>query len=392
MRNTGACAIAATLLTMLATAPASSFASSRVGPPAGDILSAWVRQRLTDVPAHDQLVADNAVTRDMVTLPDSIYTWVRNQPLGFRGSVWTRAFSSLATNGTPMTRAEATQAIAWDLGMTNGYPGIVDPVFPVPVMGDAWAGTQLAKAGVTEEIARKALALTGHGASAVAANYAVAVQILVDKLACFDATQWPALGLRKDVLERFMLATSAADLRNYDLVYLVRLLQGELSTWHAGEIASSGRRELPTMLRVARVAAAFRDMQGYVADPCNVDGSARLGVAATHPDDATNAMCMVAATDRAVLRWYLQSLDRQTDPVRVNFVTAVALRMSRFLRPMRPLWLGVLGKDLQSYGSHVEVTEALVASQLVDDESTESRAERYNERLAIFLCDKDIEG
>jgi hypothetical protein len=368
----------------------SGTAIARVGPPEGDIFSAWIKARLAETPVRDYLVADDIVTSDMVTPPGSVYTRLRNVPYGFRGTVWHRALSTLASGDTPLSRAEATEALAWDLGMTNGYPGRSDPAHPAPDLGVAWAGAQLQKAGVPEDIARKALALVGPGAYTAAANYAVAVQLLAEKMACFDPSQWAAIGLRADVLGRFMLAQSLADLSDYDLIYLARLLQGALSTWHGGEVTRFGRRELPTPLRVARVAAAFRDMQGYTDEPCTDEGQPRADIAAVVPDDASKALCLVAANDRAVLDWYQTVFDVQRDPARSNFINAPALRVIRLLRPLRPLWLGVLDGKLRRYATHVEVLESMVADRVNDSEQSAESADRYRERRALFLCEKEL--
>ncbi|MGN6481554.1 hypothetical protein [Luteibacter sp.] len=384
------CLGAATAFTLIAALPCAATANSRVGPPAGDIISAWVGHRLASQPADDALVADASLTLDMVNAPLSIYTGIRAVPFGFRGTVWNRVFATLSDRGTPLTRGTATEALAWDLGMTNGYPGVDDADNPAPDLGARWAGTQLAKAAVSEDIARRALALAGQGSFAVAASYAVAAQILADKLACFDQAQWASLGLRADVLQRFMLARSEADLRDYDLVYLVRLLQAELSTFHAGEMTSAGRREIPTALRVARVAATYRDMQGYVEDPCTDRGRERAGVASIAPTENTRHMCLVAATDRTILTWYQMNLASQVDPAHSNFVIAPAIRMARTLSPMRPMWLGAFDKALQVYGLHVEIVESLVADQVADDESSRRNADRYAQRRLMFLCDKEV--
>lgn len=377
-------------VTLAGALTATVHASPRVGPPSGDVLGLWIKERLAEPVASDALVTDEAMTHDMVTAPDSIYAILRRAPYAFRGAAWLRTFSGLTDRATPMTRPQATEALAWDLGMTNGYPGVLDPDFPVPDLGAAWAGTQLAKAGVAEDIARKALALTGSASYAVAANYAVAAQLLADKLACFEESQWAVLGLRSDVFQRYMLAESASDLKDYDLVYLVRLLQAELSVPAVGETTQAGRRALPTAVRIARVAAAFRDMQGYDSDPCTPAGAALSGIAATIPTDRSKAMCLVAALDRAVLYWYYVMLDRQMDPSNTNFVVAPAQRMIGFLRPMRPLWVGIFGKDLQVFATHVEVAESLAADRSSDSDEAVAKAGRYAARRAAFLCSKEM--
>ncbi|KAF1008191.1 MAG: hypothetical protein GAK28_01170 [Luteibacter sp.] len=368
----------------------STLAAPRVGPPPGDLISAWIKHRLAVDADRDPLIADARLTNDIVLSPADIYTPVRSVPFSFRGVLWTHTFVDLLSDGYPFSRSTATQALAWDLGMTNGYPGAVDSAHLAPDLGARWAGTQLAKAGVTEAIARKAIGLAGQGAYAVAANYAVAVQILVDKLACYEASEWPSLGLRDDIVQRFMAANALGELRDYDLIYLMRMLQAELSTWHAGEMNMYGRRELPTALRVARVAAAYRDMQGYAHDPCTQGGRHDRSVAATLPTDTTKSMCLVDATDRSVLAWYLTTFDAQTNPEHTNFVVAPAMRMTRLVRPVRPLWLGVFGNELQAHSVNLEVVESLVADQLATDDASEAKAERYTMRRAVFLCAKEI--
>jgi hypothetical protein len=387
--NRGPCALRTTLAISIGLC-ISGTAIARVGPPAGDIFSAWITARLAETPAHDYLVSDDIVTGDMVTPKGSVYTHLRSVPYGFRGTVWHRALSTLTSEDTPLNRAEATEALAWDLGMTNGYPGASDPAYPAPDLGVTWAGAQLQKAGVPEDIARKALALAGSGAYAAAANYAVAAQLLAEKLACFEASQWAAIGLRSDVLGRFMLAQSLVDIPDYDLIYLTRILQGALSTWHGGEITRFGRRELPTPLRVARVAAAYRDMQGYDEEPCSDDGKPRVGIAAVSADDGNKALCLVAANDRAVLDWYHKVLDGQIEPGHANFTNAPALRMTRLLRPLRPLWIGVLDRKLQRYATHVEVLESIVADKANDSQESAESSDRYRERRALFLCEKEL--
>jgi hypothetical protein len=137
-------------------------------------------------------------------------------------------------------------------------------------------------------------------------------------------------------------------------------------------------------------AAAFRDMQGYAADPCTSDGQVRDGVAATVPSDRSKPMCMVAAMDRAVLYWYYLTLDRQINPANISFILAPARRMIRHVRTLRPLWLGVFGKDLQVFATHVEVVESIAADTASDSDVAAEKAARYAARRAAFLCTKEM--
>lgn len=133
-------------------------------------------------------------------------------------------------------------------------------------------------------------------------------------------------------------------------------------------------------------------MHGYSDDPCNEQGGMRYPFAATAPTDNARPMCLVAATDRAVLYWYLLTFNAQVDPAHTNFLVAPALRMRSVLRPVRPMWLGAFGQGLQAFAAHVEVVESLVADDVSDDDASRARADAYALRRLLFLCQKELDA
>ena len=363
--------------------------AGRVGPPMGDIYQTWIKERLSKTPSYDVLSSDDVTVSGFVNDVISPYAPLRSTPFRFSGRVWSSVFQKMLNKGYPMTLVEATEALAHDIGMTRGYAGLSDPLVPLPTLGRPWAAEQIVKAGVSVDIAKKALSLAGDGAYAVAANYAVAMQVLVEKMACFTPERWDEIGLRSDVAARFMKASRLAEIDDFDLVYLSRLLQGELSSWRPGGLSIYGRRQLPAALRVARVAAAYRDLQGYSNEPCTDKGQAKNGVAATSPLENARTMCFVDATDRAVYAWYLKALEAQLDPTMSNFITRPGGGMTLFLRRVRPLWQGAFSKYALRAGTSIELAESLVADEVAITDEMASRAETYAQRRLMALCEKE---
>lgn len=374
---------------VLALAFAAPPSSARVGPPPGDLYRLWIDQRISQHPDYDLLFADENLAATFVEDTSTPYTSLRPQTLSFRGQAWTEVFRALTEQGASMSREEATVALAWDFGFTNGYPGVVDPDHPDPDLGARWSGAHLAKAGVHRDIARKALALAGPGSYVIAANLAVALQVLSDKLSCYDSERWESIGLRSDVMGRFMLAETLDQVTDFDLAYVSRLLQVEMSQWHAGRMGIYGRRQLPAPFRVARVAAAFRETHGYGAQPCDDDGRPRELVAAQSPLNPDKDLCLVAANDRAVYAWYLRMLKAQTDPPENTFIHATAARLTRAIAPGRPMWLGVFSRDALRGAASVELVESLLADGLAQDGTRVIQADRYAARRLQLLCQKE---
>lgn len=363
--------------------------AARVGPPMGDIYQTWITERLSNTPSYDVLSSDSLMVSGIVSDIGSPYAQLRSTPFRFSGRIWSSVFQKILNKGYPMTLVEATEALAHDMGMTRGYAGLRDPLVSHPEFGKPWVAEQVLKAGVSVDIAKKALSLAGDGAYAVAANYAVAMQILVEKMACFTPERWDEVGLRSDVAARFMNATRLSEIDDFDLVYLSRLLQGELSSWRPGGLSVYGRRQLTTTLRVARLAAVYRDLQGYSHDPCTDKGVAKHGVAATSPVENARTMCFVDATDRAVYAWYLKVLEAQLDPTMSNFINRQGGGMTLFLRRVHPLWQGAFTKDVLRAGASVELAESLVADEVAITDDMATRAEAYAERRLMTLCQKE---
>ncbi|GAA0915051.1 hypothetical protein GCM10009552_32520 [Rothia nasimurium] len=390
----GACTLLCmTLASGLAALPALADTAVLTMPPpaSGDLLQAWLDARVNGIEAADELGSDGLFVAGMLNDSNSIYSALRPTPAAFRGSAWRSAFNALAVSNTMMSRAVATRVVAWDLGLTKARMGGHPAAVYAPMIGSPRVEANLMKAGVSSDIIRQALHLVGEPSYAVAANLAVALQIVRDKLACVDRSEWSSAGLRKEVVDRVMGARSLAEIDEFDLVYLVRMLEGEMSDWAGVSASIYGRRSLPAALRVARVAAAYRDMLGYTndTDPCTPEGRHRPGVAAESPTEKTRFMCFVDATDRATYRWFLEVMHAQVDPLITNFATRPAERISRHIRHIRPLWIGTHSGKMLTEASTVEVVEALIAYRAADPGSDTSSTQKYVDRVSQLLCDKE---
>ncbi|URX64185.1 hypothetical protein KR767_09115 [Luteibacter anthropi] len=393
-RRKGACTLLCmTLASGLAAFPALADTAVLTMPPpaSGDLLQAWLDARVNGIEAADELGSDGLFVAGMLNDSNSIYSALRPTPAAFRGSAWRSAFNALAVSNTMMSRAVATRVVAWDLGLTKARMGghLVDGY--APMVGSPRVEANLMKAGVSADIFRQVLHLVGEPSYAVAANVAVALQIIRDKLACVDPSEWSDAGLRKDVVDRVMGAHALAEIDEFDLVYLVRMLEGELSDWAGISASIYGKRSLPAALRVARVAAAYRDMLGYTAatDPCTQEGQHRPGVAAESPVEKTRFLCLVDATDRATYRWFLEVLHAQVDPLVTNFATRPAERVARHVRHIRPLWIGTHSGKTLTEASSIEVVESLVAFRAANPDSEVSSTQKYTDRVSQLLCEKE---
>lgn len=170
------------------------------------------------------------------------------------------------------------------------------------------------KAGVQADIFNKALAIFGTRHSTFAAKYAVAAQILRERIAATPEDKREVRNVEPDVLDRFMNLPEGGSLDAYDAQYLRDLLEGEVNRHTVARPSFRGLREIGTPFRIARVAAAYRDNQSYVAPPCTNNFRYREGVASLDPTQGP--VCFVDASDRAVYAWYNEEFRRQAGLIR----------------------------------------------------------------------------
>lgn len=312
----------------------------------------------------------------MLLDPGSPYSELDPSPRFTNEVAWAELVSSLPS---PDIDGDAALAIMqWDLGMTKARPGVEVEV--ASGYRDPFVAASARKADVDADIFWQALNLTGNRYSTVAATYAVGLQILRAQIASTPEAERERLGIDAAVFDRLMAASHAGETQAYDLHYLATLVQFRLVHWQPGGKASTSRRNLPLAYRVARVAAAYRDTQGYVnGGPCQRDASPRLATAGTGTTDDDRPLCFVAATDRAVHRWYLREYRTQVS----GFIPNQHIHDG--LHKLLNVAAGIVA--LLDFAGFVESIEAQVAENLVqNDVLAADEALFTNERADLLSC------
>jgi hypothetical protein len=167
------------------------------------------------------------------------------------------------------------------------------------------------------------------------------------------------------------MAHGAQDVTDEDSHYLGAVLRGALSS-RALPYASGGLPSgLPTVYRVARVAAAYEDASGYTGGPTCTD--------ANPPDpEPGKPFCFAAATDRAVRSWYRREVLWQQERHETSTQESLFEKAVHWLAPIVFLLDGI---------AFLELAEESIASELLADESiTQEDAALATERAEIITC------
>jgi hypothetical protein len=365
-------------------------------PPTGDFTAVWMDERIKANGLATAMRDDDKVTSTLLKDPSSIYSTladVRKQRL--RGAPWTKALQRMDEEfETPMTDLEAKQAVAWDLGLTHALPGLSAGEQPVAFAGDALVQAHLIKAGVSVDIFQQAIRLFGAQHYAVAAYYAVAVQVLRDRVPALPEARRRASGLREMVGIRFIFAERLTDIGSSDWAYLSHMLESEMSGWHAGRATIYGHREIPVAFRVARVAAAYRQFLPYVGPPpCDTDGAADRRIAAVSPYDASRELCLSNAIDRAVHAWFRRVLESQLTQDESHH----GLWPPELAPALLPLDYARSGRETMPHGElfarhagHTETADRLlIEDRMRGTFSAEEAAEVVDRHMATHLCAKE---
>lgn len=339
-----------------------------------DVLSHLQRERIARLGATDALAHSNAAfVRQMLVDPASPYSDLVTDPAFTNEVEWPGLLEHIP--GGPLTSRQALAVMQWDLGMTRARPGIDIDV--KAGYRDDFASASATKADVDPDIFWHVLDLTGYSHSTKGAGYAVGLQILRRQLAETPEGRRIALNVDPDVFKRIMRARHFDEVTEYDLGYVSTLVQQRLVHWRVGERTSHGLRALPVAYRVARVAAAYRDLEGYVAGyPCDRATHGITSVAGTGAAGDDRPLCFAAATDRAVHRWYLGEYLRQS-----RVVPHHESGLAHFAR-----FAGAILALVDMAGA-LEVVEALIADDLVAAETiTPTEAEFAAERANVLSC------
>lgn len=331
-----------------------------------DVISALIQEYSREGTSAEYLnrIDDSGYERYVLNRPGFPYADVIQVSMPEPDEPTRRAIASLSTAEYPLNHRDIHDMKVWDLGYTKSRVGREIPWLPAD-LGAIPGASSLVKAGVDPDIYVQAIYLAGVDYPIIAANYALAAQILRAKLASTARTLWAQHGLRHDVLDRFLHAPTVRGVYDYDLHYLVHILDGALSTWTAGSQSNYGLRELPTNLRVARVAAAYRERMPYEHEPCRGDRTYDAQHAGMGGIDK-RPLCFDDATDRAVYFWYAMQFRAELLSTHVSRGGETAAeRMAAPLSASRQGWIGVRRNGLIEDTARLEVVEAKIADRLL---------------------------
>lgn len=341
-----------------------------------DVLPALHASRVARLGVADVLEVDGAtLAREMLVDPASPYSALHDRPSFMNDVDWPSVAADVP--GSPLSDDDVLAVLRWDLGMTRARPGV--DVKTGRGYRDPFIAASAQKADVSPAIFWHMLDVMGYRRSTQAAFYAVALQILRSQLDTVPRDRQAALGVDAAVYDRVIAARHADELATHDLRYLATLVQYRLVHWQGGGRAATGLRQLPVAYRIARVAAAYRDAQGYVsAPPCQRDATAAPTYAGSGGNGDTRPLCFVAATDRAVHRWYLDESRREAAWVPPRPDTNGLMKVAAVVGLVFPLLEMV---------SLFEVVDAVIADDLVGAEAIEaSDAEAFAERADLLTC------
>jgi hypothetical protein len=337
-------------------------------PPSGDFIGDLISERAwRTTPSRSPLHDDSDVERLSLVDPANLYTDLAPLTTRTMDTTWRSAWALLGIQGFHMQLLQTQTTFRWDLGLTRARPGIeMPPLRSVPELGQPWLAANIVKAGIDHDLFVQARRLVGPGNPLIAANFAVAAQLLREKIEAANGAGETYAGLWSAPLEHLASARQAFALNDVEITYLMRLLENELSSWRDPQPSVYGRRQVPTAVRVARAAAAYQS-ETYVAPfPCSDDGAFAPGVAATRLDDVTRPFCFADMIDRRVLAWYGAALHddltaKRDDPA---VATSGAGALIDAVDRMHPAWLGAFAGGGEDPSLDTEVVAARVVREL----------------------------
>jgi hypothetical protein len=338
-------------------------------PPAGDFIGELISERtwrLTPFasPLHD----DSEVERLALVDPSDLYSELAPLSETAMDSTWRSAWAVLRLQGFVMPLWETQTIFRWDLGLTRARPGIeMPPLRSIAELGKSWVAANVVKAGIDRDLYVQARMLAGPENALLAANLAVAAQLLREKIEAAQASGEAYTGLWPAPLDHMVAARGPYALTDVETSYLMRLLENELSSRRDPPHSVYGRRQVPTPVRVARVAAAYRSETYAAPFPCAEDGAFVPGVAAVSLGDVTRPFCFADMIDRRVLAWYSAELreDLRAKAEDPDLMASAAGPLIEAVGRLRPAWLGAFVSNAEDPSLDTEVVAAMVTRELV---------------------------
>ncbi|MFM0201324.1 hypothetical protein PQR53_15800 [Paraburkholderia fungorum] len=328
----------------------------------------------------DDSIYDDKLAEDFMENPISAYSEIKKMPIEINTLEWNVALGKFnQDNRVNLTLEESIRLFANENGLTKARPGIEVDIHPFPPGYDANEGSLIVanatKARVDADIFYKSNYVFGPRYTTVAAKFAVAAQILRDLIKEVAPVELEVNGIRKDVLDRFLSEAvyNEALLSEYDKSYLMNLLHNQL---RSSDSKSANIREggfvPPAQFRVARVAAAYREMQGYLASyPCTMEGENR------NPE-GKGEMCFANMTDKALYSWYKHEYSLQMLSPRPWDGGSGMQKLAHLLLPIAMIMEGLAA---------VEFLGAMEAAELgVEEALEEDEVKAFESRYLQRFC------
>lgn len=356
-------------------------------PPAGDFVAELMSERMwRTTPSASPLHDDSDIERLSLVDPANLYSELAPLTEATMDASWRAAWTSLGQRGFAMPLLQTQTIFRWDLGLTRARPGIeMPPLRHVEELGRPWVAANIVKAGIDRDLYVQARLLAGPGNALLAANLAVAGQLLREKIEAAQTSGELYAGLWSAPLEHMVAARRAHALSAVETAYLMRLLENELSPSGDRALSVYGHRAAPTVVRVARAAAAYRSETYTAPYPCSDDGAFVPGAAATSLADTEAAFCFTDMIDRRVLAWYGAALRddlaaKLEDP---EVMVSAAAPLIEAIDRMRPAWLGAFVGDTQDASLDTDIVAATVGRKLVWQGRISAQAQTSLEELAV---------
>ncbi|NID16147.1 hypothetical protein [Luteibacter yeojuensis] len=353
--------------------------SSQAGDlPSLDAYKELVRFRVQDTKANEVFAGTTGeFLAQLLVVPSSPYSDLVEYPR-MTNEVWWPTFIDSLPTRLPDAERSFLGLLQWQVGLSKARPGIEVAASDEAVA--AYRGMQSAasalKAEVDPDIFWKARDMNGSH-YAQAAGEAVALQILRDQMRRNDPATYGSRAIWPDVLSRYLEQTDPEAISNRDRNYLGGLVRQAITSMPSfGDGAS--RSGLPVVYRVARVAAAYADAEGYVMVGGYCTGNEpRSDLPHQWPRKA-EPLCFVAANDRAVRAWYRQQLHLET------ISRPPEIEHSGLSRLMHWIGAALLVADFAAF---IEVADSLIADDMLSEGLIEEEdAALAGERAERLTC------
>jgi len=287
-----------------------------IRPPTISTLMTLIRAYARTDGSAAHVLGGNAATNDedyarwVLSDPSSPYSAFADRDLAPMSDAVHLAAQMLTVDGRVPTQRELSRNKQRELGFTKSRPWVdVPDIYGAPI--NTYTGVPShTKAGISAGTMLAVRDMVGNDYPAIGALYAVAAQLLWEKLHATTAAEQRRLGLRAEVLAGMTSEPRTRRPSDFDRHYLAILLDGEMRDWNLRTPYRPDVAPLPVALRIARVAAAYRDQQPYEIEPCLSPTHHNPATAGKGGTDA-RPLCFNDATDRAVYAWFVTELRRE---------------------------------------------------------------------------------